>query len=148
MPANTSPIFGVVPRASGVVVGTQNTKSDGTGTIATDLWLAFTAGAFGSFLQKLILIPTSSVAATATAATVLRAFLSSVTSGATATTNTRLFKEVSAGVQTADHSLNAILEIDIPLGFAIPAGSTLLVSTHIANAANTAWVATVIGSDY
>jgi hypothetical protein len=148
MPANTSPVFGLTPVLGQVVISTQNTKSDGTGTIGTDLWLGFTAGADGAYLNKIRLVPTASVAATATVATVLRIFLSTVSSGATSTTNTSLYQEVAVASQTAAQTTTGTFFFEIPMGFAIPANSTVLFSTHIANAANTAWKATTLGGSY
>ena len=148
MTANKQPIYTSVPDIGFVVIGAQNTKSDGTGTIGTDLWKAFTAGANGSYISKIRLNPTASVAASALAATVVRVFLSSQTSGATTTANTFLVGEYALGAQTADQTTTATFPIDIPMGFAIPANWTVLCSTHIVNNANTAWVAAVYGGDY
>lgn len=148
MTANASPIFGLTPVIGRVVIGAQNTKSDGTGTIGTDLWKGFTAGADGAYINKIRLIPTASVAATALAASVIRIFLSTLASGATATTDTSLFQEVAVAAQTADQTTSGVFYFDITVGFAIPANTTILFSTHIANNANTAWVANVIGASY
>ena len=148
MAANVSPIFGLTPVLGQVVIGTQNTKSDGTGTIGTDLWLGFTAGADGAYIDKIRLSPTASVAATATVATVIRIFLSTVSSGATATTNTSLFQEQAVGIQTAAQTTTGTFFFEIPMGITIPANGTILFSTHIANAANTAWKAVTLGASY
>jgi hypothetical protein len=148
MAANVSPIFGLTPVLGQVVISTQNTKSDGTGTIGTDLWLGFTAGADGAYINKIRLSPTASVAATATVATVIRIFLSTVSSGATATSNTSLFQEQAVGIQTAAQTTTGTFFFEIPMGITIPANSTILFSTHIANAANTAWKAVTLGASY
>jgi hypothetical protein len=148
MAANVSPIFGLTPVLGQVVISTQNTKSDGTGTIGTDLWLGFTAGADGAYINKIRLSPTASVAATATVATVIRIFLSTVSSGATATSNTSLFQEQAVGIQTAAQTTTGTFFFEIPMGITIPANSTILFSTHIANAANTAWKAVILGASY
>lgn len=148
MTANKSPIFTLTPNVGNVVIGTQNTKSDGTGTIGTDLWKAFTSGANGSYLQKVRFNPTASAAATALAATTLRIFLSSVGSGATTTANTFLYQEIAAAAQTADQTTVATFPLEVPMLLAIPSGWFVLLSTHIANNANTAWIGTVYGGDY
>ncbi len=148
MPANTAPIYTLTPDVTGVVIGTQNTRSDGNGTIGTDIWLAFTAGAEGSFVSKIRFTPIASVAATATAATVLRIFIATVSSGSTTSSNCRLFQEIAAGAQTAAQTTTATFFHEIPLNFALPAGHTILVTTHIANNANTNWMALVFGGDY
>jgi hypothetical protein len=78
MPANTSPIYSiagdvqsVAQNNSGLVVGpTANTALDGSGT----LYKLFTAGANGSYIQKIRFRPVGSPAAT-----VCRIFISSST---------------------------------------------------------------------
>jgi D-3-phosphoglycerate dehydrogenase len=50
--------------------------------------------------------------------------------------------------QIADQTTTATSPVEIPLGFALPAGYTILVSMHHAAAANTSWSFTVIGGDY
>lgn len=149
MSANTEPIYTLTPVVSGVAVGgAANTKSDGQGTIGTDIFKAFQAGANGSYVTRIRLHPVATVAATATTATLLRIFISSATSGATTQANTFLFQEVAAPSQTADHSTSATNFIEIPFGFALPANYTILVSSHVVNAANTSWTAMVVGGDY
>lgn len=135
---------------SGVINGaTANTKSDGTGTIGTDLFKAFTAGAQGSLVKRVRFNPVASVAATGLSATVLRLFLSSKTSGATSPgVDTWLVAEIAAAVQTADQTVTATFSLEIPLNLVVPAGYTLLVSSHIINVANTSWHALVEGVDY
>jgi FlaG/FlaF family flagellin (archaellin) len=149
MPANTNPIFSDTPNVNGCLITAALTKSNGDGTIATDIFKAFTAGADGAYVSKVRFSPCATTAATATTATVGRAYLSSQTSGATTGgTNTWLLGEVALPAQTADHSTNPTSPIEIPIGFAIPAGYTILVSTHAAPAANTQIEALVIGGDY
>lgn len=151
MPANTSPLFPLTPNVSGIQFGsTALTKSDGSAVtgIGTDIFKAFTAGANGSFVERIRLSPEATTAATATSATVHRVYVSSVTSGNTANTNTFLIHEIGAAAQTADHSTNATFFFEIPLNLKLPAGWTILVSTHVVNAANTNWIAVVFGADY
>ena len=148
MAANVNPIFGLTPVLGQVVIGAQNTKSDGTGIIATDLWKGFTAGVDGAYISKIRIQPTAAVAATALAATVIRVFLSTVGTGVTTVLDTSLLQEITAAAQTAASASAATFFHEIVLGFAIPANSTILFSTHIANNANTAWKATVFGASY
>lgn len=152
MPANTSPIFVKIPRSGQATITpstTANTKSDGTGTIGTDILKAFTADATnGSYVYSIRLCPTASSPATNTAATTLRIFWSSKTSGSTTNADTWLLAEVSAAAQVADHSTNATFFIEIPINKLLDPGFTILVSTHIAAAANTAWEAIVFAGDF
>lgn len=149
MPANTDPIFSKIGRIDSVLVTAANTSSQGGGTIATDIFKAFTADATnGSFIQRVRLIPTATAANTNTTATVARIFISSKTSGATASADTFLVAEVTLPVIQADSSTVGAPYFDVVLGIAIPAGYTILVTTHAAPAANTAWRALVFGGDY
>lgn len=148
MAANTNPIYSMQGNTGAVLITAANVKNDGTGTIATDIFKAFTAGAFGAFLQKVRVSLSASVAATATTATVFRVYLSSITAGATTNANTFLWAEVALPAQTADQTTTATNPVEVPLGFALPAGWTVLVSTHHAPAANTSVQAVVVGGDY
>ena len=151
MVANNAPIFSEAPFISSAVwlpATTANTKSDGSGTIGTDMLLLHTPGADGSFLARLRCMPVASVAATATTASIIRVYLSTVSSGATTSANTKLIAEMAAVSQTADATGTAVLPLDIPLGFPIPATSFVLVSMHHAAAANTAWEFVLMGGNY
>lgn len=149
MPANTDPIFTRVGHIDSITVTAANTKSDGAGTIATDIFKAFTADATnGSFLQRVRWIPTGTTANTNTTATVARIFVSSITSGATTAANTFLIAEVTLPVIQADSSTLGAAYFDIVLGIPLNPGWTVLVTNHAAPAANTAWRAVVIGGDY
>lgn len=150
MPANTNPIYTLTPNVGPpVAVSAANTKSDGTGTIGTDIFKAFTSGANGSWVSKVRFMPGASAAGTATTATVGRVYLSTKTSGSTtAGTDTWLLGEVALASQTADNTANAMVPNELPLNMAIPSGYTILVSTHHAPAANTSQHAVVVGGDY
>ena len=151
MPANTSPIFALTPNVNSatlVAATTANVKSDGTGTIGTDLLKAFTAGTAGSLVYSVRFSPCATTAATVTTATTLRIFVSSLTSGDTSSANTFLLQEISAAAQTADHSTLATFFIEVPINKFINASYTILVSTHIVIAAATMWQATVFGGDF
>lgn len=149
MPANTDPIFTRQGLKGSVLVTAANTSSQGGGTIGTDIFLAATCDATnGSFIQRVRWIPTAT-APTTTTATVGRIFLSTIASGATTSANTWLFHELVLPAIPADNATAAVNFFDIILGFAIPSGvQTILVTTHAAPAANTAWRALVIGGDY
>lgn len=151
MAANTAPIFTTTPAIGAAVwlpATTANTKSDGTGTIGTDMLLLETAGTNGSFLNKARFSPCASAAATATTASVIRVYLSTQSSGATTNADTHLIAEVPAPAQTADQTTTATNYIDVPLGFAIPSGISVLFSMHHAAAANTSWKGVVFSGDY
>jgi hypothetical protein len=150
--ANTAPIFGLTPNIGATQFGSAAlTKSDGSSGvvgIGTDIFKAFTAGANGSFVEKIRLSPVATAAATATSGTVHRVYVSSKTSGVTANTDTFLIAEVGASAQTADQTVTATFFLEIPLNIKLNANWTILVSTHIVNAANTNWTAVVFGMDF
>jgi hypothetical protein len=147
----TTPGFANTPKRNGCTwknTTTANTKNDGTGTIGTDMLLAFTAGASGSFIDRIRLHPAGSTAATATTATVGRIYFSTAASGATTNDNTRLWQEVACPAQTTDQTTTATVPIDIQVGIRLEANHTILFSMHHVAAANTVWEVTVIASDY
>lgn len=146
---NTNPIFTLTPNVSGAAPSAACTKSDGTGTIGTDVFKAFTAGLNGSFITRVRCIPVATAAATATTATVGRVFMSSKTSGATVGgSDTFALGEVTLPLTTADSASAPVNPIEILLNMAIPATYTILVTNHAAPAANTSWQMLVIGGDY
>lgn len=148
MAGNTNPQFTKQGNIDSVLVTAANTSSQGGGTIATDIFKAFTADATnGSFVETVRLIPTAT-APTTTTATVARVFISTQTSGATTNANTFLVAEVTLPAVNADNASAAVYPIDVPLNMRLEAGMTILVTNHAAPAANTAWRALVIGGDY
>lgn len=150
MPMNTSPIFTLTPNVSSVIItqASANVKSDGTGTIGTDIFLAFTPGSNGSYIDRIRFSSVASAAATNSVATTLRIFLSTKTSGVTAPGDTWLLMEVSVPIIATDHSTNATPSYEVSVGIAIPSTLRVLVSQHIAQTANQNWNATVVGGDY
>ena len=149
MAGNAIPQFTKNGVVGSVTVTAANTKSDGAGTIGTDIFLAATADATnGTFVEYVRLIPTATAAGTATTATVGRIFISQQTSGSTTSSNTFLFAEVSLAAQTADSTSTGVTPLDVPMNLRLPAGYTILVTNHATPAANTAWRALVIGGDY
>lgn len=147
MPANTSPIFSVTPRTSSVRVSAATTVSDGTGTVGTNMYLAFTPGVDGSYLQRIRFSLSESTMSTASAAATLRVHIATTNTGTLTTSNCFLYQEINAAAQTPTTTASSY-PIDIPLNFAIPSNQYVMVSTSVAPTANTAWVATVIGGDY
>ena len=147
MAGNTSPQFtlnGVVGSALSIA---GNTSSMGTGTIGVDIFLLVLAGLEGTFIEYVRFIPVASTP-TSTTATVGRLFVSSVAAGATTAANTYLLGEVVLPVTAADNALTAVNPLDIAVNFRLPAGYTLLFTTHAAPVANTNWRGVAVGGDY
>ena len=148
---NTAPIFTGTPKVSGTTITAAQNNSQGSGTIGTNIYLAFSAGADGSYLQKVRFTLGGATANTASTAAVLRVYLSTVNTGTTTSANTFLIQEVTAASQTPNvvtTLTGATYPIDVPLNFAIPTGYYLLVGASAVTSANTVWVATTYGGDY
>jgi hypothetical protein len=148
MAGNVQPQFTTNGNVSSIAVTAGNTSSEGGGTVATSIFLAFTAGVNGSFVESVLWMPTASAAATATNATIGRVFLSSVTTGSTTSANTYLIAEVSLPSVSADSTTVANSPIEITLNRRIPASWGVLVTNHVAPASSSEWIATVFGGDY
>lgn len=147
MAANNLPIFTGTPRISSVRITSATSASDGTGTIGTNMFLAFTPGIDGSYVQRVRFSLSESTMSTASTAAVLRVGIATTNTGTLTTSNYFLYQEINAATQTPTNTSSSY-PIDIPLNFAIPPNYFLIVSTSVAPATNTAWVATVIGGDY
>ena len=124
MAANTAPIYSIAGDVnsvaalnSGLVVGpTANTAQDGSGT----LYKAFTAGANGSFVQKMRFRSVVSPAAT-----VCRVFISS--SSTTSATVTWLYEEITLpALSVSQTAASSVFEL--PMNFALPANYLLYVT--------------------
>ena len=148
MAGNIDPIFIRVGKNSSVLVTAANTSSQGGGTVGTDIFLAFQADATnGSYVRRIDWVPTAT-APTSTTATVGRVYISSVSSGATTSANTRLVAEVQLATVAADNATSPTFPVSIPLELVLAPGETVLVTNHAAPAVNTAWRAKVFGGDY
>jgi len=145
MPANTSPIYSiagdiqsVASNNSGLVVGpTANTALDGSGT----LYKLFTAGANGSYVQKVRFRPVGSPAAT-----VCRIFISS--SATTSATNTWLYDEITLPAVTLSQTA-ATSVFELPINFALNANYLLYVTFGTSTgSAGTGYSVVCVAGDY
>lgn len=153
MPANTAPLFSLTPNVGRVGIPTTNAqvKSDGTsaGTSADVVYKVFTAGANGSYVDRIRFFSVANSAATTGIATTLRAYISTVSSpGATTSSDTFLLGEVSVPAISSSHSTNATNCYDLILEQVIPTGSYIHVSQHVAQTTNQRWNAIAYGGDY
>ncbi len=95
MAAGTSPIFCATPRSSWANVSlTANAAYDGTGTVST----VFTAGANGSKLEDVFVIPLGTQIAT-----VIRFFINNGSTNATPANNTLVY-ELTLAANTASQT--------------------------------------------
>ena len=145
MPANTSPIYSIVGAVdsvasnnSGLVVGpTANTALDGSGTLVK----AFTAGANGSYVQKIRFRPVGSPAAT-----VCRVFISA--SASTSATNTWLYDEITLPAVTLSQTA-ATSVFELPINVALDPSYLLYVTFGTSTgSAGTGYSIVTIAGDY
>ena len=145
MAANTSPIYSIVGATdsvasnnSGLVVGpTANTSQTGSGT----LYKAFTAGANGSYVQKMRFRPVLSPAAT-----VCRVFISS--SSTTSATDTWLYDEITLPAVTVSQTAASSV-FELPLNIALDPNYLLFVTFGTSTGASgTGYSIVTIAGDY
>lgn len=148
MPMNTSPGFTAAGRVSTVAIAAANVKTDGSGTVGTDIFVAFTPGANGSLITKAVWTPVNSTIGTATTATVGRLFVASTDTG-TLTPGTDVWSigEWTLVSQTPTATA-AVSPIVAQLNLLLPSGFYLLATTHHAPAANTGQHLAIFGGDY
>jgi hypothetical protein len=137
MPANTAPIFTINPDIQWVdaITAANTTKDLTSGTI----YLAFTAGANGSFVQRIRFRTLGT-----NVASVARVWINNGSTTGTAANNT-LWDEISLPATTVTETA-AQSNYELPLNFALPIGYTIYVTLGTAVAAG--WDAIVIGGDY
>lgn len=150
MPANTTPLFVLTPNIGKTTVTAANVATDGSGTIGTNIFLAFTAGANGSRVES-ITITNAVATATTSAATRISCYYSTVTSGVTTSSNTYILNETTLAAGTARSATNTgvTATISFPGGLLMPSGTTILItSSNWTAAANDNLAVVVRGGDY
>lgn len=151
MAANVAPIFTATPNIGVTRITAQQAtsgRSDGNGTIATDIFLAFTPGSNGSYVREVRIKPAATAAATATTATSIRIYLSTQSAGSTTSANTKLIGEVAIPTISAASTTVPSPDFTFPLNFAIPSTLFILVGSGATIAANTEHQVVTIGGDY
>lgn len=122
MPANTTPIFTLTPKAATANIAAANTARDGSGTLVT----LFTAGANGSRID-FITFTSSQATPAASAARVMRVFLTDESGN-----NPRLISEVVLSAVTASNTaIGSTSTITFTNGLIINAGQIIRVSQSI-----------------
>lgn len=152
MSANTQPIWTRSINRNACVftsTTTASAKSDGSGTIGTDLLVLWTADVTnGGFFRKGRIMPFASAANTAVNGTVLRFFVTTVVSGVTTSANTHLLQEFTLTAVTGASSTTQNNPQDWVMNEAFQSGDQILVSIHAQPAANTGWQVTGFGGNY
>jgi hypothetical protein len=143
MAANTDPIYTLEPEVANNGTTGMNqlitaAANDYTG-IDADVSLVFTAGANGSFVQRLRF-----KAGGTNVATVARIYINNGSSPGTATNNL-FYGEISLPATTASATV-ATVDLDYPMNFAIPA--TFRIYVGLATAVAAGWVVTPVAGNY
>jgi hypothetical protein len=147
---NTAPIYSGVPEINLIQIPQSSTNvhtSGGIASIGSNMYVAFTSGANGSYVQKMRFQFTSTTSAINSAATVFKVYYSTVNTGTPSITQASLIADIAAPAQTITNTTSAY-PIEFPLNFAMPANTYLLVGQTIAATANGAWFVTTFGGDY
>ncbi len=148
---NTSPAFTKNGFANTSILALANVKSDGTGNLTTGvtMYKLLTADATnGSYVDFVRVMAVASAAATTTNATVIRIYVSTITTGATSAADTFCIAEIAIPAVSAANATTALNPFDLPINLRLAPSQTLLCSTHSVAAGSTTWNATVFGGDY
>lgn len=139
----TEPQFVETPIASWAVLttvdATASKNHDGTGTIGSEIFEIFEAGASGGYVESV-----KAVSLGTNTASVLRIFINNGSTN-TVATNNALYKEVALPT-TAISEVAAMAEVEILLGINLPAVYKVLVC--LGTAVATGWMVTALGADY
>jgi len=139
MPANTAPIFTLVPE----IMWTTNMTVANTGNLSAGTsYMVFSANTNGSYVQKIRFRHQSTN--TNNAATMARVFINNGSSTGTAANNT-IWDEITIAANTASQTA-ASTNYELPLNFALPAGYVIYCTLGTTVVAGIQ--ATVIGGDY
>ena len=151
--ANINPIFSRISSLSGSALITSTASTNpydisGTG-IGTDIYLAFTSDSTnGSFVQRVRFKYVAS-ATTTSVATVMRVWISSVSTGVpTLGTQAWFWDEIALPATGALTTTTVSPVYDMAFGIALPPSYSILCKTTVSQSASTGWQATVIAGAY
>lgn len=145
---NTAPIFSGVGKVGITTIGATPTNLNSQSpAIGTNVFVAFSSGSSGSYVQKVRFQYTSTSNAINSVATVFKIYYSTVNTGTPTATQIALIADIQAPAQTVTTSTSAY-PIEVPLNFAMPASTYILVGQTIAQTAGSGYSVTVYGGDY
>lgn len=150
MPANTAAIFSLTPHVEGspaLIATAATVPYDVSGTIGTDIYKLFTAGANGSFVERIRFQYLANGTTTSVAA-VMRIYISSVASGTCTNANTQFYESVVLPATGALNTTAINPMIDVPFNFPLAPNQTILAKISVSQSANTGWNSTTIAGDY
>lgn len=121
------------------VNATASKNHDGTGTLDTEIFEIFEAGASGGYVESV-----KALSLGTNTASVLRVFLNNGSTNGTAANNSLIAE--AALPETTITELAASADVEILLGISIPAGYKLLAC--LGTAVATGWQVSALGADY
>lgn len=146
---NTAPIFSGVGKVGITTIGQASTNINSQApVIGTNVFVAFSSGSSGSYVQKVRFQYTSTTSAINSVATVFKVYYSTVNTGTPTATQIALIADIQAPAQTGITSAISTYPIEVPLNFAMPASTYILVGQTIAQTAGSGYSVTVYGGDY
>lgn len=156
MSANASPIYPRVGYINAVkyspslnVTSSKDTDGSPTAGSGSNLIIFIADVTNGSYIQKIIFTPVSTVASTNTVARVLRVYATSVISGGTGTdSNWWSIGEISLVIQSTANPTSAVVSPSMNVNTNIPAGYGLVVSASLVDTTNTSYIITTFGGHY
>jgi hypothetical protein len=145
---NTAPIFSGVGKVGITTIGANPTNLNSQSpVIGTNVFVAFSSGSSGSYVQKVRFQYTSTTNAINSVATVFKIYYSTVNTGTPTVTQIALIADIQAPAQTITTAASSY-PIEVPLNFAMPASTYLLVGQTIAQTAGSGYSVSVYGGDY
>jgi uncharacterized 2Fe-2S/4Fe-4S cluster protein (DUF4445 family) len=139
----TEPQFVTTPKTAWATLtavnATASINHDGTGTIGSEIFEIFEAGASGGYVESV-----KALSLGTNTASVLRVFLNNGSTNGTAANNSLIAE--AALPETAISEVAALAEVEVLLGINLPAGYKLLVC--LGTAVATGWAVTALGADY
>lgn len=149
MAGNSLPVFSKVGDIQSALITTAaTTVYDGSGTIGTDVFKLFQADSTNGGYVDRVRFKYVANGTTTSVAAVIKVFISSASSGATTNSNTWFVDEIAVGATGTLTTTAVNSAFEIPLGFALPPGYTILAKITVSQSANTGWVGTVYGGKY
>lgn len=122
MPANTKPIFTLVPNCPSALIDAANTARDGSGTLVT----LFTAGANGSMVRRIV-FTNASPAVGGSVSKVCRIFITDATGA-----NPRLYGEVvMLAVTSSNTAIGATVTFTFTDDLILKAGQIIKVTQSL-----------------
>lgn len=148
---NTAPVYSYVSGVTGsaLITTAATLVHDISGTIGTDIYLAFTSDATnGGFVQRIRFKYAGNSTTTSNPA-IMKVWLSTVSTGTpTIGTQAWLWDTVALPATGALSTTATAGVYEIPFGFALPPSMSILCKITVSQPANFGWLATVIAGKY